>query len=168
MAPGVKVVVNGINSFLFEEPYIFTKYYSPLKSATNYLDTVIRNRQCKSKPATCKINMFVAPMMHASEAFFNQDNSNYSLAISYDGITQEFLPTYADKMMDMAAALRRLERVGVCQVSSPLPVCDMKVDVSGKFRTYKLTYDGRLVEDFILESSAAKTLNEARDLGLCK
>lgn len=140
-------------------------FKNPLFQAMNEVGTAVRTGRCRGvKKAACRVEY-----LDMAPGTTHMARQRYSVSVSYEGEkgVPEILPTYAKNLGQFKAALNALSEAGICekQAASDLPVCALEKDPQGG---YALSFNGRVVEEFLLQAGALKALEQASALGLCR
>lgn len=170
------VVSYGDGSFLgLREPLDFlhdsdishaaAAFKNPLFQAINEVETAVTAGRCRGvRKAACRVEY-----LDMSPGTTHMARVRYSLSVSYEGETgvPGTLPTYAKDPRQFGAALNALTEAGICRkrAASDLPVCSLEKSPRGG---YELSFNGRVVEEFLLQAGGLKTLAEVKALGLCR
>ena len=140
-------------------------FKNPLFQAINEVGTAVRTGRCQGvRKASCRVEY-----LDMSPGTTHMARARYSVSVRYEGEkgVPETLPTYAKSPKQFKTALDALSEAGICekQAASDLPVCSLEKSPYGG---YELSFNGRVVEEFLLQAGGLKTLAEVRALGLCR
>ena len=140
-------------------------FKNPLFQAINEVGTAVHTGHCLGvRKAACRVEY-----LDMSPGTTHMARQRYSLSVRYEGGNgvPETLPTYAKNLRQFKAVLDALSEAGICekQAASALPACYIEKSPHGGFT---LNFNGRVVEEFLLQTSALKTLEEAAARGLCR
>ncbi|MCX5791096.1 MAG: hypothetical protein NTY45_02595 [Elusimicrobia bacterium] len=140
-------------------------FKNPLFQAINEVRTAVQTGRCQGvRKASCSVKY-----LDMAPGTTHMARDRYSISVRYEGEkgVPETLPTYAKSPKQFKAALDALSEAGICekQAASDLPVCSLEKSPYGG---YELRFNGRVVEEFLLQAGGLKTLAEVRSLGLCR